>query len=140
MDHNIAAVRGTTSLYVYLDGDKVLILRDGYQYRVVSTDTFHAMYTPLSLEYAALNEDCIEYVIFHPDKSLWEYPQWYNECIYHGWIVKEYYGWTLITIDGEMALPPGCVILKNKFGELKYLERNEFDKYYVIVGGLEDES
>lgn len=140
MGSSIAAIRGTTSLYTYVSGHKVLLMRDGYDYIVVRDDTFHDMYNILSIEKAALKEDCIEYVIHYPDKPIFEYPQWYINAYSTNDIFDDDYGGFLFwEPTGEIPMAPGSIILRNKHGALMYMERNKFESYYETPGGLEDE-
>ncbi len=123
-------------------GDTIMIETIDSRIAHVRKETFDHLYTRLSEYVAALHENCIEYVVFNPDKPLYEYPNWYTEAIVDGWINNElwfYNGkglYCLIQEDGgEVAMAPGGVILRNFMGELRYMEREDFERYYDTMGG-----
>jgi hypothetical protein len=133
----IAPLHGTTSLYCYLQDSKVLLLKSGYEYIVVKEDTFNNLYFQLDGERAALKEDCIEYAEYDINKPLTDYPEWFIDAMNEGWLTNEYEGnFIFLNENNELTMmSPRSVILRNFEGDLRYMEREDFDKYYEVLGG-----
>ncbi len=118
----------------------VLLMKDGYKYFVTSLKAFEDLYHKLDETKAALKDDCIEYVIHHPDKPLAHYPDWYIMAYDNGMIFEDEYGnWLFYDIPGDMVMAPGSIMMINYLGQLKYMERNQFERYYEPIGGFIDE-
>lgn len=130
----IAPFKGTVSLYSYLDFGHVMIQKNNYEFTVITQEIFHQLYYELDDSKAALKGDCIEYCTYHPNKPLIYYPDWFGKAMEDGWIVNDYPG-DLVFLEetGEVAMSPGSVILRNIMGDLKYMERDDFVKYYEPI-------
>lgn len=136
MNNRVAPMRGTTSLYVHLPNSKVLIMRDNYKHTMTSIENFNYLYYELNDTVAALKEDCIEYVIHYPHKPLSSYPDWYISA-YDNALIFEESADQFIFYDerGDLAMSTGSVVLRNFMGDLKYMEMDDFKRYYDIIGG-----
>jgi hypothetical protein len=136
MYSDIAPLRGTTSLYCYLPASNVLLIKDGYQHIVTTVKNFKDLYYEVDAERAALKEDCIKYVIYDPDKELDDYPEWFLDAIREGWISLDSYNdqtiYLFLEQYGDIAMSPGSVILRNFMGDLRHMERMEFERYYEM--------
>ncbi len=110
-------------------------MKDGYQYRTIKDDTFHDLFILLDDEWAALREDCIEYTVFYPDKPLVCYPDWYINAFDNGMIFEDEDGNFLFCDNpGDMKMRPGSVMMINFLGQLKNMDRTDFEKYYDVRG------
>lgn len=136
----MAPVRGSTSLYSYLKDGMVLLMKEHYNYFVTSKEAFEDLYIQLDDTKAALKDDCIEYVVYHPDKPLACYPDWYIAGYDNGMIFEDDTGnFLFYDLEGDMAMAPGGIMMVNYLGQLKYLERDQFERYYEPIGGYDDE-
>lgn len=138
MSSRIAPMIGTTSLYSHMENSLVLLMKERYNYFVTRLEVFENLYIELDESRAALKEDCIEYVIYSRHKPLYMYPNWYVEACVDGFIFDDghgYGGHMFYEESGEIAMSEGCYILRNFKGELKYMEYEDFIKYYEIMGG-----
>ena len=140
MLRDLAVLKGRTSIYSELDDGKVLILKDNYQYTTVSKENFEILFYKLTESITALKEDCIEYVVYYPYSPLLAYPRWYIDAHFDGELYEDAFG-TSIFVDrsGELLMSPGSIVLRNYRGDLRYMERDEFEKYYETPGGFNDE-
>lgn len=142
MYRNLAVVKGKTVIYSELsDGWEYLLLKDNYRYMTVSAETFNSLFERLTDTLAALREDCIEYVIYSPYTPLLAYPKWYidEHHDFGGSLYEHSFGTTYFYEEsGELLMSPGSVVLRNKLGDVRYMERETFFKYYEIPGGVED--
>lgn len=130
----IAPLRGSTILYMYLLDDMVLLMKDNYNYFVTRVKAFEDLYEQLDDRTAALREDCIEYTIYHPDRPLCEYPEWYINAYDNGMIFQDDKGdFLFYELDGDMIMTPGAIMLVNFLGQLKYMEADEFERYYEVI-------
>lgn len=136
--HGLAPVRGTSSLYKYLDGGMVLLMKEGYNYFVTKEYIFKDLYYELTESKAAMKEDCIEYVIFSRRVPPYEYPNWYTDAMVDGWIYEDgmgFGGYIFYDQTGEIPMAENSFILKNFKGDLRYMEFDEFERYYEFIGG-----
>jgi hypothetical protein len=132
----IAPLHGTTVIYCHSPDSKVLIQKDDYKYRTIPLDLFNRLYIELDGSRAALKEDCIEYTIHRTYKPLDHYPDWYVDAVYSEAIYSTVDGqWLFYEDDGEKLMSPGSVVLRNFMEDLRYMEREDFDKYYELIGG-----
>ena len=134
----IAPMCGTSSIYTHLSGNQVLIMKEGYDYRVIPERTFYQLFYELSDTKAALKEDCIEFAIYRRYTPPYEYPNWYVEAMVDGLIYEDglgFGGYMFYDHSGEIAMADGAFILKNFKDELRYMEANDFLKYYELIGG-----
>ena len=127
---SIAALWGTT--FGYSDfGDTLMIETTNGRVCVTGKDTFDYLYFRLSDYVAALKGDCIEYVRYHPDKELEDYPEWFIDVMEEGWLTNDY--GTFIFLDGDygnLAMSPNDVVLRNFRGDIRYMSAEEFGKHY----------
>lgn len=130
-----APVRGTVSLYSHMNNSLVLLMKEGYKYFVTRLDVFNDMYYELDDTRAALKGDCIEYVIYSRYRPLYTYPNWYVQSMVDGIIFDDgtgFGGHMFYEESGELAMAEGSFILRNNRGDLKYMEANEFERYYEL--------
>jgi hypothetical protein len=137
-----AAMWGTSVGYTDF-GDTIMIETVDSRVAHVRQETFDYLYTRLSEHVAALKENCIEYTIFDPNRPLYQYPNWFVEAKVDGvitddlWIVDGKGLYVIFQDDGgEIVMAPGAVILRNFMGELRYMERDDFERYYETKGGI----
>lgn len=114
----------------YMYGDYVEIENAGNVCIHISIDTFDYLYLTLDEHHAALKEDCIEYTTFSIDKPYYEYPDWFIDAWNNGDLYIN--GDIALFYDnkGEIAMSPNSVILRNFMGQLMYMERERFERYY----------
>lgn len=140
MLRDVAVLKGKTTLYSYLDGGKVLLMKENYKHMTVTHDTFVRLFYRLTENLAALKEDCIDYVVYYPYQPLLAYPKWYIDAHESGEIFEQEFGHSIFyDTTGELLMSPGGIVLKNIQNRLRYMEREEFDKYYEVPGGYDDE-
>lgn len=137
----MAVLKGKTVLYGDLEvDDSVVIIKDNYNFKHIKTKTFDDLFYRITDEFAGLKEDCIDYVIFDPWRPLFMYPRWFIQAYHDGWMFEEDSdNWVYYDMNGDVAMAPGSVMLHNRFGELRYMERNDFEKYYHTRDTLEED-
>lgn len=135
MDSNVAPLHGKTALYTYVSSSEVMIMKKDYAFIVTSKKTFKELYHELDDRRAALKSDCIEYAVCQKDKPIECYPKWFLDAMEDGWIVNEYGTFTFLDHTGEFSMSPTSVILRNFMGDLKYMEPEDFIKYYDTLKG-----
>lgn len=133
MDTKVAPLRGTVSFYRYLEHDEVFVWKLNGDFTLVTPDSFHYLYHILDDRRAALKEDCIEYVVYNLYKSLDDYPDWFTEAVYDGQIIRGQSIHIFIDDKGETAMSPEAIVLRNYMGDLRYMERETFNKMYVVI-------
>lgn len=136
----IAAFWGTTVSYTEYPGTSVVVETMDNRVIVISSETFEHLYYRLDDFNAAMKEDCIHYTDYRYDKSIEEYPQWYQDAVDDGLIAYNGYTDSFYEEDGDLIMSPKAIILKNRFGELKYMERYNFYKYYDVPEEISYES
>ena len=131
---NWAAIWGT-SVHCEDFGDSFLVENHRGGIARINNEVFNKIFVRLDEFTAALKEDCIEYTVYQPNKPLSEYPDWFINAYYNGDIFEVDYG-TFIFYEenGDLAMSPGSIVLRNFRGELKYMESNIFEKYYDTLG------
>lgn len=102
--------------------------------RVIGSTTFDYLYYRLDPFTAALKEDCIEYVTNEPIGEAHDFPSWYFDAVDDGVIFEEHGTVIFYEENGDVAMSPGSVILRNFEGRLRYMEFNDFIKYYDVQG------
>lgn len=132
----IAPLKGSVSHYCYLPSKKVMIQKSDYRFIVINENTFDELFFELDGVKTALKSDCIQYVIYDYDIDFETCPQWFIQAIEDGRIYGENNYNEYIKNDrrGCIILTPGCIILKNFSGQLMYMDRYEFEKYYEMIG------
>lgn len=128
----IAALWGTTVGYTDYTGGAVVVETMDNRVIVISRHTFNHLYYKLDEFNAALKDDCIHYANYMYDKATEEYPKWYQDAVAEGIIGYNGYHDYFYEDDGEIAMSPRAVVLMNKYGELKYMERHNFYKYFDV--------
>ena len=101
----------------------------------VSKSIFQQLYQKIDKFNAALKGDCIEYASNDPMIDLFDQPEWYIDAC-ADLIIYENCGQTYMQDDyhGEVVMSPNSVVLRNFKGELRYMEWDEFLKYYDVPG------
>lgn len=130
----IAALIGTTVGYTdYYNS--VFIEKDTGEARVVNVKIFEELYRRLDAFTAAFRSDCIEYVWNDPIAELFDHPEWYIQLVEDG-IIRDDCGMDLFYPDDgtEIHMNPGSVILRNHEGNVRYMEYDDFVKYYDFPG------
>lgn len=133
----IAPLIGTRVRYFEVPLNDIMIERHDGESIIINRDTFDYLYFRLGPDSAALKEDCIEYAVYNLYRPLEDYPEWYVEAAHDGWITRgcvthffiDYSG------DGEIAMSPEAIILRNFEGRLRYMERDVFNRMYDTMGG-----
>ena len=130
----MAAFWGTSVGYTdYYNGTVSIETVDG-RVAVVNNDTFNYLYFRLSDFVAALKEDCIQYVVNTPDKSIFEYPGWFRDAIANGEIFEDEPGvYVMYGSDGDTEMYPNSMVLRNYKGELMYMDSYKFHQYYDVL-------
>jgi hypothetical protein len=128
-----AAMWGKSVGYVENRGFVEIETIDG-RIAVIKIDTFNYLYHRLDRFTAALKEDCIEYVTYDPDIDIQNYPDWFVEAMDDGWITNDYGTFIFLDTNGELAMNPKDVVLRNFMGDLMYMNLDAFHKYYDTVG------
>lgn len=120
---------------------------------VTDYDVFSDMYVPFRYNsftnsgIAAFDDDCIEYVECRPGVLPAGYPVWFyeyfteainfpqdEETIYlydeetHCLTAKR--GSLIVPLNGEASVTSHCVFLRNKLGEIRGMDYDDFSKYY----------
>ena len=89
---------------------------------------FKKLFHHMGKNVAALKSDCIEYYEIFKDTSFRAEPMWVQDCIYDEQIVFEYNQYTFYDYtDGAIPMSPHCILLRNKVGDVKYIEPMHFD-------------
>lgn len=115
--------------------NSVFIEKEDGSARVIPNEVFDELYLRINPLVAALKEDCIEYVVNDPTMDVMYQPEWYIETVEDGYIYEECGSEFFIDTDGNTyAVAPGSVIMRNLYGELRYMEMDEFTKYFDIPG------
>lgn len=131
---SLAAWIGTTVRFTDYYNSVFLEKEDGSA-NVLKRHVFENLYYRLDKFTAALKSDCIDYVMYDPISELYDQPGWYIELVEDG-IIKDYCGFDLFYPESgeEIYMNPRSVILRNFEGDFKYMEYDEFIKYYDIPG------
>lgn len=140
MSPRLAPIKGSSSIYGYLQDGTVLLMKNNYKYFVTSRQAFHDLYYRLDDSKAALKEDCIEYTVYHPETPLSWYPDWYIEAYDNGMIFEDSGNFLCCYNKDDMVMTPGSVVLYNHLGQIKNMERYQFEHYYEPMGGNHYES
>lgn len=117
---------------ILIPGYDVFIKRGRRIFRT-NYDVFNRLYEWESLggNVCALREDCIEYYWLDPSEPIHEMPKWIRELIKEGLIFEFYDGaWYYYDEDGDTALAPYSVFLRNKQGRIKHIELDTFLNVY----------
>jgi len=141
---SLAFLKGRSILWDY-EGDDVLLIKDNYNMRVTSMDTFKHLFIVVGDRRAALKEDCIYYTIFDPLKPLCEYPYWYIQAYNNGFIfedVAEYkisdsieitegdLSFIIYSDKADLILRPGDIVMRNYKDEVMGIDSQSFFNMY----------
>lgn len=112
------------------------------EYVITLTENFNSMFTMLTLNTAALKDNVVECYFWDADKPLPPKPKWMEWLIIGGDIYGKKvapgtYVTTFNSSDGEIAMSPQCVFIKSKYGDVKYLEPDTFNKFFDTFEGVE---
>ena len=128
----LAHLHNTASIYAELPYDNILIQRSDGETTLITEESFNHLYFRLDDEIAALKEDCIEYTIVSYDLPVDRYPDWFVEAVHDGIIFVNDEVWLFDKDSGWIPMADGSVVLRNFLGELRYMEYEQFDRYYSI--------
>lgn len=100
--------------------------------RCVDFEIYKREYFDMGLYAAVHKSDCIEYFLWDSTiKMMTGLPEWVVEMVHFDEIHPEYGGWTFYDYEnGEIAMSQMCYLVRNKFGEIRYMEPEVFDKYF----------
>lgn len=85
----------------------------------------------LGVNVCALKSDCILYHWFDPSVPLHETPAWIRDEVIDGRIFEFYDGaWYYYEDEGDIAISPYSVFLRNKKDEIKHIELDTFLNVY----------
>lgn len=126
----IGTTVGVTDYY-----HSVLLEKEDGRVYPVDKKLFDELYYRITPYTAALKEDCIDYASNDPMGDLFQQPAWYIELVEDG-IIRTDCGMDYFYPESgeEIAMNPGSVILRNFEGNYKYMEFEEFVKYYDFPG------
>lgn len=130
-----AALLGTSIKYSEYGGTVWIETNDGRE-EIITVSTFEHLYYRLSMDVAALKDDCIDFVVFHPNRQICEYPDWFSEALRDGWITNECDRFYYLDHLGEHLIHSNDVVLRNYLGQITCKESEEFIKYYDVLEGI----
>ena len=136
-----AALIGTTVGYTDYYNCMVLETNDG---RIISVSkrTFDYLYYKLDSFTAALKDDCIEYEPNDPMIPDSERPAWYIDAELNG-DIYDMCGALMFRVNYDtgdaIEMNMRSVVLRNYLGDLRYMEWEDFIKYYDVAGSEFDE-
>ena len=129
----IAYLHNTASIYAELPFNNVLIQKSDCETTLITGETFDQLYFRIDDEIAALKENCIEYTIVSYDLPVDRYPDWFVEAVQNKLIFVDEEVWFIDYLhESDVLMYDGGVILRNFLGELRYMEYEQFDRYYSI--------
>lgn len=128
----IAAFWGTSVGYTEYGNDSVVLETIDGRVAVIKKATFDYLYYRLDEFNAALKEDCVHYAVYSPEKDLIDdYPTWFIEACEDGLIYDDSrFNCFLYEQNGEVAVAPNSIIMRNYKGELKHIEGYKFHQFY----------
>lgn len=129
---NLAPLMGSVSYYRYLSSSEVMVQKSVDDYIIVNNDTFENLYYELDGYRAALKEDCIEYAVYNLYKPLEYYPDWFVEEAYKGRITMCEGVHVFKDRNQTIVMSPESIVLRNSFGQLRYMERDVFNEMYDL--------
>lgn len=118
--------------YILIPGYDVFIKRGRRIFRT-NYDVFNRLYESESLggNVCALREDCIDYYWFDPSVPIHETPKWIKEEVIDGRIFEFYDGaWYYYDLEGDVAVSPHSVFLRNKKNRIKHIDLDTFINVY----------
>lgn len=129
----IAAFIGTSVGYTDYYNSVFIETTDGRAI-VIDKTVFNELYYKLDGYNAAFKEDCIEYASNDYLIDLFEQPSWYIELVEDGVIQSIDCGVDIFYPESgeEITLDPCSVILRNRYGEFRYMEYEDFSRYYDV--------
>lgn len=130
----IAAIIGTT-VGVQDYYHSVLLEKEDGRVMPIDKKIFNDLYYRITNFTAALKTDCIDYASNDVMGDLLDQPEWYIELVEDG-IVRVDCGMEYFYPETgeEICMNPGSVILRNFEGDFRYMEFNDFIKYYDFPG------
>lgn len=144
----LAYLKGSALVWDYSGEEDILLIKDNYNMRITSLETFKYLFVEVDERRAALKEDCINYTVFDPLKPLCEYPDWYIQAYDDGFIfedVAEYYvtenaeiveediSFIIYSEKADRMLQPGDIVMCNFKGEVMGLDPVTFERLYSKV-------
>jgi hypothetical protein len=129
----IAYLHNSASIYAELPYNNILIQKSDGETTLITGESFDHLYFRLDDEIAALKENCIEYTIVSYDLPVDRYPDWFVEAVQNNLIFIDEEAWFFDDPHkGETLMYDGGVMLRNFLGELRFMEYEQFDRYYSI--------
>lgn len=138
---------------ILVEDYSVFLRKHNGDIHVTDYDVFNDLYSSFLYDsftnsgFAALNEDCIEYVECRPGILSAGYPDWFyefftealnfpqqEETIYfYDERVKQLVATDrslIVDTGGEASVTTHCIFLRNRFGDIRGIKYDEFLKYY----------
>lgn len=114
-----------------VEGYDTFVMNNRGDIRKIAVDAFEDYYTDLGMGYAAPTSECIEYYEFNIlHNNRFGHPKWIREMLNEG-IVTSVNGCVMFyDHTGEIAVSPSCVFLRNRTGDVVYLESEKFDEVF----------
>ena len=112
-----------------IEGETVIVRRQDGDVKLTTLDAFNSVYDILCDDIACLKQDCIEF--FHFYHQLDPYPDWVQRCIDAGIIGINTNGTRMFyDSNGEIALDPACIFVRNRKGQVMYVSEETFREVY----------
>ena len=138
---------------ILIEDYSVFIRKPNGEVHVTDYDVFGELYITFIYDsftnsgLAAFEEDSIEYVECRPGVLSARYPDWFyeyfteainfpqdEETIYfydeHKYCLTAKRGTLVVPLKGEASVTTHCVFLRNKYGEIRGMDYDDFIKYY----------
>ena len=124
---NLPKEEGEHQTYEFLSPHETVLFRNRYlEIQAVNRFEFNKYYYPVGPDSAALHEDCVEYYIFQYETD--NRPPWVKRLFDTGHIIRTDYN-TFVFYgepEGEYAMSPTSILIRNKDGDVRYLEPKTF--------------
>ena len=115
----------------------VILRKSNGEVHVTDQDVFSTLYTTFVYDgftnsgIAAFSNDCIEYVDCKPGMLLGKYPHWFYEYFTEAIVLpNEFEGYMLLADHDEVEVIEHCVVLRNRFNEIRTTTYESFIKHY----------
>lgn len=96
--------------------------------RTINYIEFGHRYVYMGKDWAALKSDTVEYAEITPETDIRHVPYWLREYVGSGWQVDEA---IFYSFDGEYAMSPTSIFVRNSQGHVQYAEPETFDDVFV---------
>lgn len=114
-----------------IEGEDVFLLNNMDDVYRISLEDFDKYYNEVAYGVAALKVDCIEYVHYVSDYDM--FPDWFVKEVVRDGEISVSDGLIYADIEGQEILfnTGQAVFLRNKYGEIKVVDSEEFSQTYV---------